>query len=432
MNCRTNTHSWRLALVSSLLLLHGFNLFGQNAATGSFPDKATADQDRKESYLTVHRLMETALVNLEVKEASLPEIFTFLEEQYAKSNPSTPPIRFILPDPIPPKVLDLSLQAVPLLEVLKIVADLSLTKFRVYKTYVIIRDANDKLAFNEIYDLEDWKLEAKRLFPDLRDERRPLFKAVTLEVTNRAQSQPDFFTDPTWPVKLTTVVAARNGIVPDIHHPSINILEYTPNLENRDDQPNTTVDSAKDIAKRSLPSVFTVLVTRPTGEVISQGSAFLITPKHLITNVHVIDAGKNSDIYVLNSNFDDPIPVVAIPGLNDQADLAVLEVDVHLGTALPLAPNEPEIGETIFAVGTPKGLDGTFSTGIVSGFRDYAGIEHLQISAPISPGSSGGPVLNSLGEVIGVAVSTVESGQNLNFAVPTDYILDLIDTILTE
>jgi S1-C subfamily serine protease len=319
-----------------------------------------------------------------------------------------------------------------LLEVLKIVADLSLTKFRVYKTYVIIRDANDKLAFNEIYDLEDWKLEAKRLFPDLRDERRPLFKAVTLEVTNRAQSQPDFFTDPTWPVKLTTVVAARNGIVPDIHHPSINILEYTPNLENRDDQPNTTVDSAKDIAKRSLPSVFTVLVTRPTGEVISQGSAFLITPKHLITNVHVIDAGKNSDIYVLNSNFDDPIPVVAIPGLNDQADLAVLEVDVHLGTALPLAPNEPEIGETIFAVGTPKGLDGTFSTGIVSGFRDYAGIEHLQISAPISPGSSGGPVLNSLGEVIGVAVSTVESGQNLNFAVPTDYILDLIDTILTE
>ncbi len=408
------------------------NLQAQNGLKPSGDNNADSTQTRNESFNTVHRLMETALVNIEVKEASLPEIFEFLEEEYSSSNPSAPPIRFVLPDPVPPKVLDLSLQAVPMLEVLKIVADLSLTKFRVFKSFIIFSEASDKAAFVDIYDIEDWKLEAKRLFPDLMDERRPLFKAVASEVSSRAQLQPDLFTDKTWPVKLTTIVAARNGITPNIKNPSINILEYTPNLVDGVVAPNGAMDSAKEIAKRTLPSVFTVLVTSRSGKLLSQGSAFLITPKHLITNVHVIEAGERSKVYVLNPNFDDPVPVTAVPGVDLEADLAVLEVEESLGIAIPLASNEPEIGETVFAIGTPKGLEGTFSTGIVSGFRDHAGIGHLQISAPISPGSSGGPVLNSIGEVIGVAVSTVESGQNLNFAVPTYYILKLMDKIIEE
>ncbi len=63
----------------------------------------------------------------------------------------------------------------------------------------------------------------------------------------------------------------------------------------------------------------------------------------------------------------------------------------------------PEIGERVYAIGNPKGLEGTFSEGIVSGKRVFEENEIIQITAPISPGSSGGPVINTRGEVIGIA-----------------------------
>jgi hypothetical protein len=71
-------------------------------------------------------------------------------------------------------------------------------------------------------------------------------------------------------------------------------------------------------------------------------------------------------------------------------------------------------------------LEGTFSQGIVSSIRQIGSDKLLQITAPISPGSSGGPVLNSKGEVIGVSVATFRGGQNLNFAIPSNYLKDLI------
>lgn len=85
-----------------------------------------------------------------------------------------------------------------------------------------------------------------------------------------------------------------------------------------------------------------------------------------------------------------------------------------------------EVGETVFAVGNPKGLEGTFSQGIVSSIRDIDNKQLLQITAPISPGSSGGPVLNSKGEVVGVSVATFKGGQNLNFAIPSCYLTELL------
>ena len=85
-----------------------------------------------------------------------------------------------------------------------------------------------------------------------------------------------------------------------------------------------------------------------------------------------------------------------------------------------------QVGETVYAVGNPQGLEGTFSQGIVSSIRQVGSDKVLQITAPISPGSSGGPVLNSKGEVIGVSVATFRGGQNLNFAIPSNYLKVLI------
>jgi hypothetical protein len=85
-----------------------------------------------------------------------------------------------------------------------------------------------------------------------------------------------------------------------------------------------------------------------------------------------------------------------------------------------------QVGDPVYAVGNPQGLEGTFSQGIISSIRDAGLDKLLQITAPISLGSSGGPVLNSKGEVIGVSVATFKAGQNLNFAIPSNYLKALL------
>ena len=88
-----------------------------------------------------------------------------------------------------------------------------------------------------------------------------------------------------------------------------------------------------------------------------------------------------------------------------------------------------QVGDSIYVVGNPQGLEGTFSQGIVSSIREVGSDKLLQITAPISPGSSGGPVLNEKGEVIGVSVATFTGGQNLNFAIPSKYLSILLSKV---
>ena len=94
---------------------------------------------------------------------------------------------------------------------------------------------------------------------------------------------------------------------------------------------------------------------------------------------------------------------------------------------LPLGDSETvRIGETVYVAGNPRGLEGTFSDGIISSIRKGYTRKRLQMTAPISPGSSGGPVLNANGEVIGVSFMTIDGGQNLNFAIPSRYLKVLL------
>ena len=88
-----------------------------------------------------------------------------------------------------------------------------------------------------------------------------------------------------------------------------------------------------------------------------------------------------------------------------------------------------QVGVPIYAVGNPRGLEGTFSQGIISSVRKVGTDKLLQLTAPISPGSSGGPVLNGKGQVIGVSVATFRGGQNLNFAIPSNYLKVLVRLI---
>ncbi|MRR39229.1 serine protease, partial [bacterium] len=168
-------------------------------------------------------------------------------------------------------------------------------------------------------------------------------------------------------------------------------------------------------------SVLLLIVKSPDGVVLGQGTGFVVTGGRIVTNEHVVRAG---DVFIDLGPVKLPLKVERTDPLND---LALLTAAAELEMApLPFAGAAPATGTTIYAIGNPAGLERSISAGIVSGVRNFRGRQLLQISAPISPGSSGGPILNDSGEVVGVAVGILEKGQNLNFAVPAALVRGLL------
>jgi len=105
-----------------------------------------------------------------------------------------------------------------------------------------------------------------------------------------------------------------------------------------------------------------------------------------------------------------------------------LRIDAGNLPVLPLGDSDQvRPGDSVLAIGHPLGLEDTVSNGLISAVREvHAGLQVLQISAPIAPGSSGGPLFNERGEVIGVATAVSTTGQNLNFGLPSKYVVDLV------
>lgn len=172
--------------------------------------------------------------------------------------------------------------------------------------------------------------------------------------------------------------------------------------------------------KQASPAVVLIEAIGPDGKPVKTGSGLLVSSDgKLLTNYHVISHAKQATVRLANGDAYDLVQVLAVDKRKDIAYLKIPAVD------LPFAKlgrsNTVEIGETVFSIGSPLGLQNTLSQGLVSGIRDMDGYKLFQMSAPISPGSSGGPVFNGAGEVIGIAVLTIEGGQNLNFAIPIDY-----------
>jgi serine protease Do len=158
------------------------------------------------------------------------------------------------------------------------------------------------------------------------------------------------------------------------------------------------------------------------------GTGFVVDPRGLIaTNLHVI-AGQDAIKVRL---FKDPTeyPAVAIAAVDRQRDLALFWIQPkHILRAVKLGDsNAVSAGDPVVAIGNPLGLDYTVSAGLISQVRPLDdNITILQISAPISQGSSGGPLFNQFGEVIGVTTGIVTDGQSINLAVPDNYLRPMI------
>lgn len=162
------------------------------------------------------------------------------------------------------------------------------------------------------------------------------------------------------------------------------------------------------------------------GQVLGLGSGFRVSGGRYVTNAHVIAGASRVEI------FDD---TGALLGIARSADMLSTTVDLAIlpsvGPRVPylsLAGVSPAVGEQVIVIGAPEGLTNTVSDGIVSAKRKIGSRQVLQISAPISPGSSGGPVLNTRGEVVGVSEAILREGQNLNFAVPVSDVIALVSS----
>jgi len=189
-----------------------------------------------------------------------------------------------------------------------------------------------------------------------------------------------------------------------------------------------TAQTAKPSAKISFESLFPSVVTLITfssdGEEIAQGSGFILKDKRIATNRHVLEGAKI--VEVKNSKGELLASFAHAEAISMTADVAILPAIEKAKTGLSLSAQAPKIGDKIFAIGSPLGLPNTLSDGIVSAMRTDMGTPMIQITAPISPGSSGGPVLSEKGEVLGITTATIRAGQNLNFAVPTSVVQALM------
>lgn len=163
------------------------------------------------------------------------------------------------------------------------------------------------------------------------------------------------------------------------------------------------------------------------GNILGAGSGVVIDANGLIvTNYHVIHQGVYYGIIFEGMNEASQYETYTVVNFDRNQDLALLKIGLST-TPIPINPGEQiGRGQKVVAIGSPLGLMNTFSDGLISGVRQINNCDYLQTSAPISPGSSGGALLNMYGHLIGITTAGYIDGQNLNLAVSSKYILDLL------
>jgi len=181
-----------------------------------------------------------------------------------------------------------------------------------------------------------------------------------------------------------------------------------------------------EIVKKIEPSTVVILTYGKEGKMIGQGSGFFISQSgDIITNGHVLNGVHRAEVKTARGKV---YPIMMIVGEDKEADIIRVSVNIPIESIHPISISRsiPEVGERVAVIGNPLGLERTVSDGIVSAVREIPAFGKVyQITAPISPGSSGSPVVNMKGEVIGVATFQFVEGQNLNFAIPGERIARL-------
>jgi S1-C subfamily serine protease len=182
------------------------------------------------------------------------------------------------------------------------------------------------------------------------------------------------------------------------------------------------------IAKKIAAAVVLIKGTTDTGDVV--GTGFIISSDgKIVTNLHVIDGLRRGGVELASGEKYDSFSVLAF---DSRKDIAVIKIP---GFDLPTIPlgnsNDVQVGEPVLVVGSPLGLQGSVTTGVVSSIRDDpfgGGFKVLQTDASVNPGNSGGPMVNRQSEVIGIVQSKIRGSENINFAIPINYLRGLAES----
>lgn len=183
--------------------------------------------------------------------------------------------------------------------------------------------------------------------------------------------------------------------------------------------------TAEQIYEKVNNAVVVILAYDNNNELASQGSGVVINDKgYVVTNYHVLSGNERLEIM----HDKEIVPFVDIIGIDVEMDILILKIEekkfppVKIGNVKAL-----KVGQRVYAIGSPMGFENTISEGIISGLRRYdeERKNYIQITASISPGSSGGAIVNNRGELIGISTLTINDGQNLNFAIPINEALSV-------
>ncbi|WP_303841717.1 S1C family serine protease [Selenomonas ruminantium] len=180
------------------------------------------------------------------------------------------------------------------------------------------------------------------------------------------------------------------------------------------------------VVKNKAGSVYYLEAYDARNNFLASGSGFVIGNGYdLATNFHVIEGA--SYIYAVSADEQEEILLETVKAYDKSSDLAVLHSSVSFNAKPLILANSDKVrqGDRIYAIGYPLGLSNTLSDGIVSARYADLGVDYLQITAAISPGSSGGALLNSRGQVVGVVCAYYDGGQNLNVAITSNTLKNL-------
>jgi serine protease Do len=224
------------------------------------------------------------------------------------------------------------------------------------------------------------------------------------------------------PALQAAVVVASQALEPDAR-PAGQVTQANATLATARDEPAFALATGKALSPQELfaqasASVVRVNVVDNFSKQLAVGSGVVIDRETVITNCHVAKAGPR--LLVKQGEAEHEATITLADEAHDLCKLAVSGLGapaVSLGSVSQL-----QVGQKVYAIGSPQGLDLTLSDGMVSSLRETPEGSLIQTSAPISPGSSGGGLFTEQGQLVGIVTFQMRTGQNLNFALPVDWI----------
>ncbi|UPM44585.1 trypsin-like peptidase domain-containing protein (plasmid) [Halocatena salina] len=229
-----------------------------------------------------------------------------------------------------------------------------------------------------------------------------------------------------------TGLAGCSDVFGGLNLNSSNESTPTPTSDQPTSTPEATDTEYTRVYRDTISSVVQLSVTNAAGQ-DGQGSGFLFRDRHIITNAHVVS--DMNEVHVRFSKGE--WRSASITGVDPSSDLAVVTVQQlpDYPTPLSLRSDQPPVGTEVVAIGTPFGLEGSMTAGLVSGVdrlipapNDYTIPDAIQTSAPVNPGNSGGPLMDLAGQVVGVVSSG--GGDNLAFAISAALIERVVPALI--